>query len=119
MTSRFVNQDEALTQFLNCQRSPVSCRAFSFSILVLVGRRDSNPGAKIRNPLSENILGNCLVDKSVNSQCLDGSTCHLMAEADSDLLHIGALWGQLPDHLRITIMMLIDACGPTEHPENE
>ncbi len=80
---------------------------------------DSNPGAISRNPFPENILRNGLVGKSVNSQCLDGSACQLMSEADSALLHIVGLWGQLPNHLRNTIMMLIDACETTGNPENE
>lgn len=83
------------------------------------GSGDSNPDANSRNPFSEKTLGNGLVGKSVNSQCLDGSVCQLMADADSDMLHIVGLWGQLPNHLRNTIMMLIDACETTGNPNNK
>lgn len=90
-------------------------RAFS----LMSERGESNPNVSSRNPLPTNSLENGPVDESVNSQCLDGSTCQLMAEADSDLFRLAGLWDQLPSHLRNTIMMLINACESKENPENE
>jgi len=42
-----------------------------------------------------------------------------MAETDTDLLQIISLWDQLPNHLRNTITMLIDAFESTESAEKE
>lgn len=80
-------------------------RAFS----LMSERGESNPKSSTRNPLSEKDLGSDDGDKSVKSQCLEVSDCQMMASEDGNLRRVVGLWKQLPDDLRNTITMLLDA----------